>query len=211
MRNLKTRSQALWLCAVDFNEITKQSKKLGGKVLPHVQMQAFRDILDECGFMDLGFMGPKFTWHKHFDNFTIWERLDRAVAINEWFSLFPDTQVHHIDITTSDHRPLLITSDGMECKQQRPFRFEQMWMSEPGCGETIEAIWKKNCTEPVGDKVIKKIDTCVEKLTKWSKTCFQNVKRELEKRRRKQLAQTERLARNGGSMYLLKKLEKELN
>ena len=84
-------------------------------------------------------------------------------------------------------------------------------MSKPGCGETIKAIWKKNCTKPVGDKVIKKIDTCVEKLTKWSKTCFQNVKRELEKRRRKQLAQTERLARNGGSMYLLKKLEKEIN
>ena len=54
-------------------------------------MQAFRDILDECGFMDLGFMRSRFTWHKHFDNFIVWERLDRAVATNEWFSLFPNT------------------------------------------------------------------------------------------------------------------------
>ena len=54
-------------------------------------MQAFRDILDEWGFMDLGFVGSKFTWHKHFDNFTTWERLDRAVATNECFSLFPNT------------------------------------------------------------------------------------------------------------------------
>ena len=84
-------------------------------------MQAFRDILDEWGFMDLGFVGSRFTWHKHFDHFTTWERLDRAVATNEWFSLFPDTQVHHLDVTTSNHKPLLITPDGMECKQQRPF------------------------------------------------------------------------------------------
>ena len=50
-------------------------------------------------------------------------------------------------------------------------------MSEPGCGETIEAVWQQTCTNPVGDKVIKKIDTCGRKLAKWSKTCFQNVKK----------------------------------
>lgn len=83
-------------------------------------------------------------------------------------------------------------------------------MSEPGCGETIEVVWQNACTDPVKDKVLKKIDTCGKKLTKWSKTCFRNVKRELEKKR-KQLAQAERLALNGGSVYLLKKLEKEIN
>ena len=61
LRNLKTRSQAPWLCAGDFNEVTKQSEKLGGRTWPHSQMQAFRDILDKCGFMDLGFVGSKFT------------------------------------------------------------------------------------------------------------------------------------------------------
>ena len=135
-------------------------------------MQAFRDILGECGFMDLGFVGSKFTWHKHYDNFIVWERLDRAVATNEWFSLFPDTQVHHLDVTTSDHKPLLINPDGMDCKQQRPFRFKQMWMSEPGCGATIEAIWQQVGVDLRGEKVIRKIDKCGKRLTKWSKTCF---------------------------------------
>ena len=71
LRNLRTRSQAPWLCAGDFNEVTKQSEKLSGRTRPYNQMQAFRDILDECGFMDLGFVGSKFTWHKHFENFTV--------------------------------------------------------------------------------------------------------------------------------------------
>ena len=47
-------------------------------------------------------------------------------------------------------------------------------MSEPGCGETIEAIWQQSCIDPVGKmiKKKKKIDTFGKKLTKWSKTCF---------------------------------------
>ena len=28
-------------------------------------MQLFRDAVDTCGFMDLGYLGTKFTWSKH--------------------------------------------------------------------------------------------------------------------------------------------------
>ena len=96
------------MCVGDFNEVTKQSKKIGGRTRPHGQMQAFRDVLDECGFMDLGFIGPMFTWHKNFADYIVWERLDRAVATNDWFSIFSDTKVYHLDATTSDHKALLI-------------------------------------------------------------------------------------------------------
>ena len=78
-------------------------------------MQAFRDVLDECGFMDLGFKGFPFTWHKHLDGYTIWERLDRLVATNDGFSMFSGTKVFHLDVTTSDHKPLWIAPEGMDC------------------------------------------------------------------------------------------------
>ena len=100
LRNLKSRGTTSWLCVGDFNEIAKQSEKRGGRARPHSQMQAFRDILEECGFMDLGFVESISTWHKHFDNYIIWERLDRAVATNEWFSMYPDTKVNNLDVTT---------------------------------------------------------------------------------------------------------------
>ena len=45
-------------------------------------MEAFRDVLDECEFKDLGFVGGKYTWYKGMGGGNIiWERLDRAVAI----------------------------------------------------------------------------------------------------------------------------------
>ena len=47
-------------------------KKLGGRQRLARQMEEFRDVLDECGFRDLGFMGGKFTWcNGHLDGFTI--------------------------------------------------------------------------------------------------------------------------------------------
>ena len=60
-----------------------------------------------------------------------------------------------------------------------------------------------------GEKVIRKIDKCGKCLTKWSKTCFRNVRR-LEQKRKK-LAQVERLACSRGLVILMKKLEKEIN
>ena len=115
MRSLKARGKAPWLCAGDFNEVTKQSEKIGGRARLHGQMQGFRDVLDECGFMELGFVGPMFTWHKHFETYTVWEKLDQAVATNDWFSMFPDTKMYHLDATASDHEALLIRPEGMEC------------------------------------------------------------------------------------------------
>ena len=41
LRNLKTRGQAPWICAGDFNEITKQFEKAEGRTRSHGQMQAF--------------------------------------------------------------------------------------------------------------------------------------------------------------------------
>ena len=72
-------------------------------------MQSFRDVIDECGFMDLGYVGSKFTWARHFENGNcIWERLDRGLANNGWFLKFPRARVHHLQCNSLDHCPLLI-------------------------------------------------------------------------------------------------------
>ena len=59
--------------------------------------------------MDLGYVGPNFTWCRHFENGTsIWERLDRGMATNGWFLKFPSSKVHHLQCDFSDHCPILI-------------------------------------------------------------------------------------------------------
>ena len=56
----KEKFYSLALCR-DFNEIIRSHEKIGGRQRPARQMEDFREVLDECGFRDLGFVGGKFT------------------------------------------------------------------------------------------------------------------------------------------------------
>lgn len=52
-------------------------------------MSNFQDALDECRLMDLGFVGSRFTWFKKCaNNVMVWERLDRALASNDWLEKY---------------------------------------------------------------------------------------------------------------------------
>ena len=46
----------------DYNEILSATKKCGGLERSQNQMEGFRSVINECGFQDMGYVGPKFTW-----------------------------------------------------------------------------------------------------------------------------------------------------
>ena len=166
-----------WLCAGDFNEIVKQEEKLGGATRNQGWMQLFRDVLDECGFLDLGFVGNRFTWSKHFtDGHFIWERLDRGVVNASWFLKFPGTIVHHLHCTSSDHMPLYINLLGLEVPSRRKlFRFEEMWLSDEHCGEVVKASWSSYHHGFSDNDILKRVDKCGRDLG--------NVRKELAKKK----------------------------
>ena len=88
-------------------------------------MEEFRDVLDECGFQDLGYSGNKFTWcNGHREGQTVWERLDRTVGTADWLSMFPTTKVVHLECGTSDHKPIMIHSLGIPKQVNKPWWFE---------------------------------------------------------------------------------------
>ena len=62
LRTLHTHHNLPWLCAGDFNELLSNSEKWGRRLRPEQQMAHFRQVVDDFGFMDLGFTGPSFTW-----------------------------------------------------------------------------------------------------------------------------------------------------
>ena len=98
-------------------------------------MQLFWDTMDMCGFIDLGFKGNPFTWKKYFrDGQTLWERLDRGLANNEWLLRYGRTAVHHLTCSTLEHCPLFIEPEIVEpTNPKKPFRFEEVWLAEKGC------------------------------------------------------------------------------
>ena len=80
---------------------------MGGSNRSHTQMQLFRDTIDECGFLDMGYKGHPFTWKKFFnDGQTIAERLDRCLVNNEWLVRFGGSTVHHLTCNTESLTPV---------------------------------------------------------------------------------------------------------
>ena len=76
---------------------------MGGNRRNHNQMQLFCDAIDACGFVDLRYLGSRFTWSKYYTTSqSIWERLDRALCKTDWLNHFAGTKVIHLTCTTSD-------------------------------------------------------------------------------------------------------------
>ncbi|KAK9984667.1 hypothetical protein SO802_034192 [Lithocarpus litseifolius] len=185
LRRLKNKYLIPWVCAGDFNEITKAHEKLRGRPRPVRQMEAFREVLDECGFKDLGFVGGKYTWWRGFGgNKAIWERLDRAVATTDWIELFPVTKVVHLECGSSDHKPIIILPK--------------------------VSAWGKFFSRDPMNQVEGKIQECQEKLSHWSWLNFGNITRSL-KEKKEQLRKAEEVAIKGGSMDKVCKLKWEIN
>lgn len=69
----------------------------GGQPPNFGRMQQFWNMINSCGFIDLGFNGPEFTWcNKREPQVRVWERLDRALANAEWIRLYEDFKVQHL-------------------------------------------------------------------------------------------------------------------
>ena len=175
-------------------------------------MQLCRDVIDECQFMDLGYVGPKFTWAKHYvDGHSIRTRLDRCMATNSWLQKFPRTRVHHLNCMSSDHSPLLINLSGMpELRKKRCFRFEEMWLSDPTCGDMVEEVWCSIRDSNPSLAILEKVASYERELTWWNKNNFGHVRRDLEIKK-KLLVLAENEAMVSGNNTRVRSIRMEIN
>lgn len=71
----------------------------------------FQDCMNSCKLIDLGTIGPKYTWRSlmYHGGHRIYEKLDCALGNEEWRFRFPDAQVKVLArVEFLDHHPLLI-------------------------------------------------------------------------------------------------------
>ena len=84
LQALSNTSECPWLVIGDFNEALWDFEHMSATPRPEPQMIAFRDTLEICGLVDLGFSGIPFAY----DNLragaaNVKVRLDRATATND--------------------------------------------------------------------------------------------------------------------------------
>ena len=165
----------------DFNDMLSDDEKLGGLPVNRTRISAFRNRMDKCGIMDLGFHDPHFTWTNKSPCWqtTIKERLDRRLGNAEWTMLFPSAKVHHLSRVKSDHCPILLTTDLCERKPPKLFRFEQMWLTNPTFPSLIDDSWKASEYIPSAlsslSRFPRRLDALTENIQSWNKNHFGNI------------------------------------
>ena len=213
LRRLHNQHSLPWCCLGDFNEIIKNEEMQGRRPRPDRQMQAFRDAIDDCNLLDMGYSGFPFTWCNNRDPpHTTWVRLDRGLANMDWLQQNPLAIMEHIDVTNSDHKCLFMSGNPHTTSRfhRKPFRFEEVWTSEEGCENTIKESWENRVDGSAMFKVANKLKQCKKGLGSWSRSTFGNISNQLaEKRRFLRAAELEVV--RGGNMSTVKNLKMEVN
>ncbi|KAL8099905.1 hypothetical protein AgCh_032239 [Apium graveolens] len=101
-----------WCVIGDMNNILSHEDKKGGRRYPEWLMQGFCKVVMECNLIDLDLVGHPFTWEKSRGTSAWVElRLDRALVTQRWMEIHEEALLYNIEISTSDHAPVLLEVD----------------------------------------------------------------------------------------------------
>ncbi|KAK9671644.1 hypothetical protein RND81_12G044500 [Saponaria officinalis] len=196
LRILSAEDDTPWVCVDDFNEVLFSTEMKGGS-RAQWQMNNFRDAVDDCGLRDVEFEGLQ-------------SRLDRAMGNEAWMDLFPRAKLFHLTREGSDHAPIKLackTLYNLHLSQPKLklFRFEQIWVGEDGCEETIHRAWEANN----GD-LMQNLRECSRELQAWKGTSIGKIVKELHTKRRR-LRRLNGGGRSKAAVGERKRVVKEIN
>ena len=139
MRIGVSRSEA-WFIIGDFNEITGNHEKKGGKKRSESSFLPFRAMIQSCGLIDFPFQGNQFSWIGKRSNGKVRCRLDRAMGNEEWHNIFSHTNMEYLKMWGSDHRLLLSSILDRPKIFSRKFMFDKRWIGKPGLKEAVQEV-----------------------------------------------------------------------
>uniref|UniRef100_A0A803Q9L8 Reverse transcriptase domain-containing protein n=1 Tax=Cannabis sativa TaxID=3483 RepID=A0A803Q9L8_CANSA len=167
IRTLHEDNRTPWCLIGDFNNVTNQADKKGGHPYPSWLIEGFQKVLSDCSLNDLPLLGYQFTWERgHGSPNWIEARIDRALASHSWLDNFQLARLLNIEVSTSDHCPLLLDpcfktpTPKIHC-----FCFENAWIGEPMCEQIIRDIWDTSNHLDIQSK----ISLCGDHLLCWGK------------------------------------------
>ncbi|XP_065617683.1 uncharacterized protein LOC136064428 [Quercus suber] len=115
-----------------FNEIPCGEDKYRGRQVNINRALEFKECIDNCNMIDLGFVGLKYTWiNKRPIADLILERIDRYFANPGWHIMYPKAVVTHLPRTFYDHHPVLVELNRpFPNATNRPFQKVRKWNME---------------------------------------------------------------------------------
>ena len=110
------------------------------------------------------------------------ERLDLFCGSLEWSLLFPEAEVFHLDEHFSDHLPILLRvekSASARRRATRRFRFENMWVHDKTCKDTIKEAWEGVNVLNAWANLEGKLTACSKALGQWNEEVFGDIQKRI--------------------------------
>lgn len=163
----------------DFNTITSTSEREGGAPPNLMSINDFNSCIEDYSLLDVGFIGPAFTWFGP----VIAQRLDRILLNQQWIDFFKQNQITHQLRRCSDHRPRLLFSSLSTNKSISSFRFQHMWTKHTDFQFLVKGNWDLPYHQTSGlTKFAEKLYRLKQLLRWWNKNIFGNVFTRLKKK-----------------------------
>ena len=212
LRMLNSQYQMPWMCMGDYNEILFATEKCGGLERSQNQMEGFRSVINECGFQDMGYVGPKFTWYnRRSDGERIRLRLDTVLSTADWMELYRTSKVFHIVDSTSEHCALLLTDQQASPNRgKRQFHFEAAWIRYEKCKEIIQEVWKNHSGLHSSSGLVEGLNDCASGLARWNYSDLGHIPRKIQEKR-KSLQAMIQADLDGSNGEEIDKMRKEIN
>ncbi|XP_019255046.1 PREDICTED: uncharacterized protein LOC109233620 [Nicotiana attenuata] len=117
--NLANKVQGPWVVMGDFNSIIDAEDRIGGAPVQDVETRDFRSFLVDSSFVELIYVGRRYTW----TNSHVFSKIDWAFVNSDWIHVMPHLEATIMDSGCSNHSPISISFEDAPGRGHRPFRF----------------------------------------------------------------------------------------
>ncbi|KAK8258621.1 hypothetical protein V6Z12_1Z000400 [Gossypium hirsutum] len=137
-----------WVVLGDLKDLLPDDKE-GGCHRSAASFSDFRNFLDKCGLLDVGFVVHPFTW---------FQKRQGSFNVKESFNL---------PAIGSDHSPILLNTEVLDSMKGPFFPYDSRWNKDEECAEVVKRAWQLNVRGSDLFKVQQKMTNCRVELLKW--------------------------------------------
>eukprot|EP00253_Pinus_taeda_P023924 PITA_23924 len=179
LEDLRRRHEEIpWVIGGDFNMIKSLSEKKRGTRILSRDSVGFHSFTEDMDMVDSEMHNGLFTWNnKRGGNAQVASKLDRFLISEKLMLTNTEISSSVLPFGGSDHWPIQLEIKGIDAPRNRPFRFENIWLSHPDFINNIEKWWSEDL-QVQGSKMFllhKRLKHIKIKLKEWNKKDFGNI------------------------------------
>ncbi|XP_009794046.1 uncharacterized protein LOC107797430 [Nicotiana tabacum] len=165
-----------WCVIGDFNVIASIKENIGGLPYQLSKSMDFLNMIEDCGLVDLGFYGPRYTWSNgRAPGSIIWKRLDKGMVNDNWLISFPATTISHLASTRSDENPLIMEMNVRQDTSKKYFKFLNCLVENEGFILLVQEIWNQEVRGNAMWIFYQKLKAVSNALSKWSRQEYEDI------------------------------------